>query len=273
MMTSVNGETEGDVRLVDPGDECTSKKGCGRVEIFHDNQWGTVCNDYWDLDDAAVVCRQLGYPAALKAFKHKDISGSKKGPIWMDNVRCDGIESRLVDCVFYPWGSHNCFANHTEDSAVECQVGAVQGDVRLIEHESKPHENEGILQLFNDDKRKWIYVCNPSWGITESLVICRQLGYTAATDFYNPNPSDEPEVVCNGNEATLSECSIEFEVLANNCDIKNAVNVTCSKTIPDSLADALYNPANYKYTSFITPIHPSGNKQATLQVIRKGIYK
>ena len=89
----------------------------GRVEIFHGGEWGTVCDDRWDDDDARVVCRQLGYTGGIAETDH--LYGQGSGRIWLDNVECTGREVFLIDCTANPMGAHNC--GHYEDAGVSCR--------------------------------------------------------------------------------------------------------------------------------------------------------
>ena len=89
----------------------------GRVEVFYNNQWGTICDDAWDMNDANVVCRQLGFPQASRTFRGA-YHGQGSGPIWMDDVACSGSESLISNCRHRGWGNHDC--THSGDAGVEC---------------------------------------------------------------------------------------------------------------------------------------------------------
>ena len=91
----------------------------GRVEIFHNDAWGTVCDDFWDATDAMVVCRELGFSATGAVARGFSAFGQGTGAILLDNVQCAGTESRLIDCPANAIGSHNCI--HVEDASVVCQ--------------------------------------------------------------------------------------------------------------------------------------------------------
>ena len=87
------------------------------MEIFHNGAWGTVCDDHWDLDDAQVVCRSLGYSSAPDAPMSAHF-GQGSGQIWLDDVNCLGHESSIERCSHIGWNIHNC--GHSEDASVIC---------------------------------------------------------------------------------------------------------------------------------------------------------
>lgn len=107
------GPEEGALRLAGGVDELQ-----GRVEIYHNGRWGTVCDDLFadDSNAANVVCRQLGYSSGEPECC--GFLGAGSGFILMDEVDCDGSEDRLLQCMFPGWGVTNCA--HSEDVGVVC---------------------------------------------------------------------------------------------------------------------------------------------------------
>ncbi|XP_072037008.1 uncharacterized protein [Amphiura filiformis] len=248
---------EGGIRL-----GLETKRGNGRVEIYHNNQWGTVCNDYWDIDDATVVCRQLGYPSAT-GYRQKK-AGNLSMPIWLDNLRCDGIESKLIDCVHNGWGIHNCDSDHSADAFVQCQVEILNGDIFLkSDHEHSQRVTSGYVHIWNNNE--WRKVCDPDWGITESHIVCRQLGLIAATFMHVPSDKTTThQVSCRGTEDRLDDC--RHSEWHSNC--KNAVFVVCAIEMPDSSTDALYNPHKYCQSGRTS----DGYNQLTLDFFRNSTF-
>ena len=87
------------------------------MEVCHNNKWGTVCNDYWDSNEATVACKQLGFHAYIDYYTYA-YYGSGTGSIWLDNLQCQGNEGSLFICPGNGIGVHNC--HHNQDVGVIC---------------------------------------------------------------------------------------------------------------------------------------------------------
>ncbi|CAM2095287.1 unnamed protein product [Caretta caretta] len=211
------------LRLVNGPSRCA-----GRVEVFHNQQWGTVCDDSWDLTEARVVCWQLGCGTALSAPGRSQF-GRGSDPIWLDEVNCTGTEAALSECRARPWGIHNC--HHGEDASVVCSDSAIpeQAPIRLVDGSSLC---AGRVEVFHN--QQWGTVCDDNWDLTEARVVCRQLGCGTALSApgraHFGRGSDTiwlDEVNCTGTEAALSECRAKSWG-DHNCHHGEDAGVVCS---------------------------------------------
>lgn len=220
----------------------------GRVEVFHDGVWGTICDDDWDDREATVVCNMLGY-AFGKAFIASRF-GSGSGAIWMDDVGCIGNETSLFQCAHHGWGRHNC--GHTEDASVVCLTAPLttttpangteiettvepvtypahaEGSIRLMGGNS---ENEGRVEVLHEGN--WGTICDDSWDERDAHVVCRMLGYTGgqammlAAFGMGSGEIFLDDVNCLGNEQSISDCS-HNGWMVHNCAHYEDASVSCS---------------------------------------------
>jgi len=94
----------------------------GRVELYHNGEWGTVCSDRFTVASAEVICGQMGMTGGELLPQGSFAAGT--GPIHMDDVQCTGHEKKVWLCPFGGFGTHNC--EHVADVGIECHP-PVQG--------------------------------------------------------------------------------------------------------------------------------------------------
>ncbi|XP_031464907.1 deleted in malignant brain tumors 1 protein-like isoform X3 [Phasianus colchicus] len=214
------------VRLVDGPGRCA-----GRLEVFHNQQWGTVCDDSWEFTDAAVVCRQLDCGVVIST-PPRAYFGQGQGPMWLDDVNCMGTEAALSECKFKGWGIHNCY--HHEVVSVVCSGSGISdlADLRLVNGSDKC---SGRLEVFHD--QRWGTVCADGWDLAEAYVVCRQLGCGAARSASSSSRFGEgphltwvDAVECIGMERALFECKVKLWG-AQTCKSKEYASVVCSEAV------------------------------------------
>uniref|UniRef100_A0A8C7VST7 Deleted in malignant brain tumors 1 protein-like n=1 Tax=Oncorhynchus mykiss TaxID=8022 RepID=A0A8C7VST7_ONCMY len=200
------------VRLVNGNGRCS-----GRVEIYHNSQWGTVCDDNWDMNDAKVVCKQLDCGSAVSSLGSAYF-GQGSGQIWMDNIECSGSESTLRQCSHTT--THDC--NHGEDAGVVCsgsQVRLVNGNGRC----------SGRVEIYHNSQ--WGTVCDDNWDMNDAKVVCKQLDCGSAMSSPGSARFGQgtgqiwmDDIECSGSESTLRQCS---HTTKHNCKHDEDAGVVC----------------------------------------------
>ncbi|XP_069753715.1 scavenger receptor cysteine-rich domain-containing protein DMBT1-like isoform X3 [Narcine bancroftii] len=213
-------------RLVGGKDDCS-----GRVEILRGDTWGTVCDTYWDLKDAAVVCNHLNCGAATAASMGA-FFGEGNGSIWKDINECRGNEMRLRDCHTASWGHDTC--THKNDVGVICSVDPWQ--LRLVNGESGC---DGRVEVYHGGV--WGRVFDTQWNFNNADVVCRQLNCGPAINVYNASrygigkgPVIMYNVGCNGCEPYLWNCNFTH---SDSFSVDRDVGVLCSRHVRLRLVD------------------------------------
>ena len=133
-----------DGTLTDPGNAGALSEG--RLEIFYNGEWCTICDDYWGHtdDNQDVACRQLGFVGGSvedhERFRNSYFpAGTGDQTIALDNVNCRGSESNLLDCPNRGWGVHDC--RHFEDVGIRCIQNSAGAYITNMEFSAPPGTN------------------------------------------------------------------------------------------------------------------------------------
>uniref|UniRef100_A0A673C7R7 Lysyl oxidase homolog n=1 Tax=Sphaeramia orbicularis TaxID=375764 RepID=A0A673C7R7_9TELE len=223
-----------------------ARVGEGRVEVLKNNEWGTVCDDRWNLQSASVVCRELGFGSAKEALTGARM-GQGMGPIYMNEVKCVGHERSVWNCPFKNITSEDC--QHTEDAGVRCNTPylGLESTIRLTGGRTRYEGRVEILGSDSNGTQSWGLICGENWTTKEAMVACRQLGLGYANqglqetwywDSSNVTEMVMSGVKCTGSEMALSQCQHHKSVSCQKAAAKFSAGVICSETASDLALNA-----------------------------------
>ncbi|XP_063406062.1 deleted in malignant brain tumors 1 protein-like [Mytilus trossulus] len=212
-------EAEGDLRIIKGYAE-----NQGRLEIKYKGEWGTVCDNQFENDDAKVACRQLGYCSGLMLPADKVDDGV--GTIWFNHLNCSGAEGNLLNCTY----NHDISpCRHYHDVGVHCFLNCStenEGNLRITDGVT---ENQGRLETYY--KGEWGTVCDNQFQNVDAEVACRQLGYCSGQMIPAIRVNDGQgtiwlnDVNCSGSERKLLNCTYTTDT--SNCRHSEDVGIHC----------------------------------------------
>jgi hypothetical protein len=210
-----NCQTGSPIRLINTKNPAETY--IGRVEIYHDNEWGSV-SSYLVVDNtAAVLCKGLhqGYTDGLPLSSVGGGYGPGSGQIWLAGLVCVGSEDVIENCPHSTWGYAGPFS-HDDDLAVWCSTTKIVINYRITPSNGPfppPMQSTGLLEVqFNN---VWGSVCFSSFTPNSATVACTSLGYPAGGSQTEAKTSGFPTSAgpswlgtfgCSNTEASIDKC-------------------------------------------------------------------
>jgi len=198
----------------------------GRLEVYHNGTWGTVCRNSFTQAAARVVCHMRGYEDVGQYIGNRYGAGS--GTIWLDNIQCSGTETNIADCSHRGWGNHS--SGHDEDVSVSCF-----SEVRLVGDSG----SKGRLEVYHSGT--WGTVCDDGFTDAAARVVCYSLGYGPIGRFIdNVHGAGSgriwlDNVRCHGWESHITECPHNGWG-RHNCTHSDDVSLSCIADSAEAVA-------------------------------------
>ncbi|XP_025100430.1 scavenger receptor cysteine-rich type 1 protein M130-like isoform X2 [Pomacea canaliculata] len=202
----------------------------GRLEIFYDGIWNTVCDYGFGQEEALVACRMLGINSTTAVAVGSAKYGEGSGHVLFSDLQCVGNETSLEQCQHSGLYRHDC--EHSEDVGVMCNF-TQQMSARVVGGTA----DAGRLEILYGGT--WGTVCDDGFGQREALVACRMLGFNSTTAVAvgsvkygaGSGPVMFSNLQCVGNETSLAQCE-HWGLYRQDCEHWQDVGVMCNITTP-----------------------------------------
>uniref|UniRef100_A0A672YES2 SRCR domain-containing protein n=1 Tax=Sphaeramia orbicularis TaxID=375764 RepID=A0A672YES2_9TELE len=245
------------VRLVHGSSLCS-----GRLEVRSNWSWSSVCEEDLDLNDAQVVCRELGCGAT--GLLQGGLYGEGEAPVWTSELQCEGNESAVLDC------------RRSSSAGKTCSPGTAAGltctdpgSVRVV---GQPSRCAGTLEIQHQGHWR---PAGGDWDLKSGSVVCQHLDCGSAvsvntTDDSTVRPVWVVSVPCVKLTSGLRDC-VGLEDFFN---LSSGVDVVCSDLLPQpniSLSDGVFEVyrqgfrvlvgSDFTVTCSVRPQYPGGSFQ------------
>ncbi|CAH1962569.1 unnamed protein product [Acanthoscelides obtectus] len=249
----------------------------GRIEVSAFGKTGYICDDQFGLQEANIVCKELGFDMGAIDFKGQSYFArdvKENNTLYMmDDLKCFGNETTLLDCMFAGWGIHDCqdqeivgvvcktpqekcgkgywkcattnecvpltfmcddLNDCSDDSDEDSQYCEAPTEIRLVNGSSV---NEGRLELSHYGI--WGTVCDDDFNEDAAKFVCKRLGYKGASTVKKEGyfGSGSGPIWLDQVSCSGDELDLKqcttWEWGEHNCDHNEDVGVVCDDTEPE----------------------------------------
>ncbi|XP_039472694.1 scavenger receptor cysteine-rich type 1 protein M130-like [Oreochromis aureus] len=197
------------VRLLNGSSLCS-----GRLQVKSNQRWSSVCEDDFDLQDAEVVCRELGCgpPSLLQGALY----GEVEAPVWSREFQCGGHESALLDC--RSSGSVRSSCSPGKAAGLTCSE-----PVRLVGGASRC---AGTLEV---RRGEWRPVAMEIWNLKDAAAVCGQMNCGSAVSVGNTQSSSQRSVWWV--ESHCVQAGYALKECASADRSSSTLDITCSDSV------------------------------------------